>query len=186
MNIGYARVSESDQNLSLQLDALNAAGCERIFQEKASGKLEQRPELDKMLAMLRPGDKVVIWKMDRLGRSALHLLQLSKEFQQKGIDLHITTLSVDTSTPMGRLFFHIMAGFAEMEREQIVERTRAGLAAARARGRIGGRPKLDPDDVARQASRIRTLVDAGESPRDIQKALSMSEAKYYRLLRQTT
>ena len=184
MRIGYARVSEDDQNLALQLDALNHAGCELIFKEKISGKLRERPELDKMLAMLRKGDQVVVWKLDRLGRSTQHLVKLGEDFRRDGIDLVITTMNVDTSTPMGRMFYVIMAGFAELEREQISERTKAGLASARARGRVGGRPRLDPAQISKKAYRVKSLLDAGDSPVDIQRALNISRATYYRLLRQ--
>ena len=140
MLIGYVRVSTNDQNTDLQRNALNCAGCELIFEDKISGTKSERPGLKKLLRTLSAGDTLVVWKLDRLGRSMRHLV--------------ILTDAIDTSTPMGRFFFHVMGALAEMERELIVERTKAGLEAARAQGRIGGRrPKLTPEQWA-QAGRL--------------------------------
>ncbi|EFF8886618.1 recombinase family protein, partial [Escherichia coli] len=139
MLIGYVRVSTNEQNTALQRNALESAGCELIFEDKASGKQTERPGLKKVLRMLSRGDTLVVWKLDRLGRSMRHLVVLVEELRDRGINFRSLADSIDTSTPMGRFFFHVMGALAEMERELIVERTRAGLDAARAEGRIGGR-----------------------------------------------
>lgn len=158
--IGYVRVSTNDQNTALQRNALNSSGCELIFEDKISGKTSDRPGLKKVLRTLSEGDTLVVWKLDRLGRSMRHLVLLVEELRDRGINFRSVTDSIDTSTPMGRFFFHVMGALAEMERELIVERTRAGLAAARAEGRIGGRrPKLTNEQWA-QAGR---LIASGES-----------------------
>lgn len=160
MLIGYIRVSTNEQNTTLQRNALDSAGCELIFEDKISGKTSDRPGLKKLIKSLSPGDTLVVWKLDRLGRSMRHLVVLVEELRQKSVNFLSLTDSIDTSTPMGRFFFHIMGALAEMERELIVERTRAGLAVARANGRIGGRrPKLTAEQWA-QAGR---LLAAGES-----------------------
>lgn len=139
MLVGYARVSTKDQNLELQLDALSKAGCEIIFQEKASGIKADRPELEKMMSQLRKGDVVCIYKLDRLGRSLKNLLNLVADFEKREVGLRSLTDSIDTTTPQGRLILNIFASLAEFERDLIRERTKAGLEAARARGRKGGR-----------------------------------------------
>ncbi len=158
--IGYVRVSTNDQNTALQRNALDSAGCELIFEDKISGKSPDRPGLKKVLRMLSEGDTLVVWKLDRLGRSMRHLVVLVEELRERRINFRSLTDSIDTSTPMGRFFFHVMGALAEMERELIVERTRAGLAAARAEGRIGGRkPKLTDEQWA-QAGR---LIASGET-----------------------
>ncbi|MGM1298497.1 recombinase family protein [Enterobacter hormaechei] len=145
MLIGYVRVSTNDQNTDLQRQALERAGCEQVFEEKMSGTVANRPALKKLLRTLSEGDTLVVWKLDRLGRSMRNLVLLVDELRQRGIHFKSHTDSIDTSSPMGRFIFHIMSALAEMERELIVERTRAGLAAAREKGRIGGRrPKLTP------------------------------------------
>ncbi len=160
MHIGYVRVSTNDQNTALQRNALESAECELIFEDKISGKTSDRPGLKKVLRTLSEGDTLVVWKLDRLGRSMRHLVALVEELRERGINFRSLTDSIDTSTPMGRFFFHVMGALAEMERELIIERTRAGLAAARAQGRIGGRrPKLTPEQWA-QAGR---LIAAGET-----------------------
>lgn len=160
MLIGYVRVSTNDQNTALQRNALESAGCELIFEDKISGKVSDRPGLKKVLRTLSEGDTLVVWKLDRLGRSMRHLVGLVEELREKGVNFRSLTDSIDTSTPMGRFFFHVMGALAEMERELIVERTRAGLEAARAEGRIGGRrPKLTDEQWA-QAGR---LIAAGET-----------------------
>lgn len=139
MLIGYARVSTKDQNLELQLDALTKAGCEIIFQEKVSGSKADRPELAKMIAQLRKGDVVCIYKLDRLGRSLKNLLELVAGFEKREVGLRSLTDAIDTTTPQGRLVLNLFASLAEFERDLIRERTKAGLEAARARGRKGGR-----------------------------------------------
>lgn len=141
--VGYARVSTRDQNPEHQVDALKAAGCERIFIDRASGKLAKRPQLEKALDYLRPGDQLVVTRLSRLSRSIKNLLELTDQLRQREIDLEVILQGINTKSPGGRLVFHIMAAIAEFDRELIVEGTLDGLEAARARGRVGGRrPKL--------------------------------------------
>ncbi|MFI6510887.1 recombinase family protein [Streptosporangium sp. NPDC050855] len=149
MRIGYGRVSSRDQHPEAQADALTAAGCEQIFIDTASGKLARRPELDKaLLSANRPGDQLVVTKLDRLGRSLEHLIELSGRLQARGVDLVVLDQGIDTSTAVGRMFFQILVAIAEFEHALMSERTMDGLAAARARGRTGGqRPKLGPRQV---------------------------------------
>jgi DNA invertase Pin-like site-specific DNA recombinase len=145
MLIGYARVSSSDQNLDLQNDALVKGGCEKIFEDKESGAVASRSGLEQAMDMLREGDTLVVWRLDRLGRSLKHLIDIMGKLEQRKIGFRSIQESIDTGTPGGRLVFHIFGALAEFERNLILERTKAGLAAARARGRTGGRPKsLDP------------------------------------------
>lgn len=153
MIIGYARVSTNDQNSQLQLDALNKHGCDRIYEEKLSAKTKNRPELDRMLDSLREGDSVVVWRLDRLGRSIKDLISLVDKFKSLGVQFISLNESIDTSSPSGELIFHIFASIAQFERALIVERTKAGLAAARSRGRKGGRKKKmsDTDIIKAQA-----------------------------------
>src|SRR5450755_434365 len=146
MDIGYARVSSDDQNLSLQLDALKKAGCEEVFTDKVSGSRSSRPGLDQALARLQKGDCLIVWKLDRLGRSVQHLVELAAQFKQRDVEFRSLSDGIDTSSATGRFFFHVMSAFAEMERELIRERTNAGLVAAKKRGRIGGRPRLMTKD----------------------------------------
>jgi DNA invertase Pin-like site-specific DNA recombinase len=146
--IGYVRVSTPDQSLDLHRDALAKAGCERIFTDKASGARVDRRELARALSHLHPGDTLVVWKLDRLGRTVHGLIELVGDLRERGVQFRSLTDSIDTATPAGRFFFNVMASLAEMERELIQERTRAGLTAAKARGRIGGRPrKLTPKQI---------------------------------------
>ncbi|HED5569694.1 TPA: recombinase family protein [Yersinia enterocolitica] len=160
MLIGYVRVSTNDQNTALQRSALECAGCELIFEDKISGKTADRPGLKKMLRALTAGDTLVVWKLDRLGRSMRHLVALVEELRERDVGFKSLTDSIDTSSPMGRFFFHVMGALAEMERELIIERTRAGLAVARAEGRIGGRrPKFTEEQWAQMGR----LIAAGES-----------------------
>lgn len=147
MKFGYARVSKQDQNLILQLDALKAFGVDRVFEEKITGTKKDRPELDKLLGQLRPGDTVVVWKLDRIGRSFKHLIDLVNHFGDNGIQFVSLKENIDTTTATGKLIFAIFAGLAEFERDMIVERTKAGLESARARGRNGGRPRKDRDKI---------------------------------------
>ena len=144
MLIGYARVSTAEQNLDLQTDALNRAGCEKLFTDKAGGARAERPGLDQALAHLRKGDTLVVWKLDRLGRSIRHLIETVGQLQERKVGFRSLQESIDTTTSGGKLVFHVFAALAEFERDIIRERTRAGLDAARARGKRGGRPrKLD-------------------------------------------
>lgn len=148
MRIGYGRVSTTDQHPEAQRDALTAAGCDDIFIDKLSGKLASRPELDKALVAVRDGDHLVITKLDRLGRSLKNLIDLSAQLDERGVGLQVLDQSIDTSTPAGRMFFHILGAIAEFEHSLMAERTRQGLAAARARGRTGGqKPKLRPRQI---------------------------------------
>ena len=149
MRIGYARVSTRDQHPEAQRDALTAAGCDQIFLDKVSGTLARRPELDKaLLSANRVGDQLVVTKLDRLGRSLEHLIELSKRLQGAGVDLVVLDQGIDTSTAIGRMFFQILGAVAEFEHALMSERTMDGLAAARARGRTGGqKPKLGPRQV---------------------------------------
>lgn len=178
--IGYARVSTDDQNLDAQLDALKTAGCEKIFQDKASGKLAKRPGLDKALEYLRPGDVLVITKLDRLGRSLPNLMDISSALRARGIDLMMITEGIDTSTVGGRLYFNIVASISEFQRELIVENTKEGLEAARARGRKGGRK---PVMTAEKIAVARQMYDSKQHTMDaIAKTLGVSRASIYRAL----
>jgi len=177
---GYARVSTLEQDEALQHDALSAAGCERIFADKASGKLEHRPALDALLDQLRPGDTVVVWRLDRLGRSLRHLLEVVSELERRGVAFQSLTEVIDTSTPGAKLVFHLFGALAEFERELIRERTMAGLAAARARGRVGGRPTVWTQDKLRTARAMRDSGDYDVSA--IAKVLRVSRASVYRAL----
>jgi len=156
MRIGYGRVSTRDQNPDGQHDALQAAGCDEVFVEKASGKLASRPKLDEALRISRAGDQLVVTKLDRLGRSLEHLMTLSSQLQTRGVDLVVLDQGIDTSTAVGRMFFQILGAIAEFEHALMSERTRDGLDAARARGRTGGqKPKL----TARQARIAQAMYD---------------------------
>jgi DNA invertase Pin-like site-specific DNA recombinase len=139
--VAYARVSTLDQDPQLQLDALNKAGCEKLFVEKASGGDRERPELKKCLAYLRKGDVLIFWKLDRLARSVIHLGQIAEDLAARHVQMRCLTQAIDTTTSSGKLMYSVLAAFAEFERDIIRERTLAGLAVARAAGRIGGRPK---------------------------------------------
>lgn len=141
MLIGYARVSTQDQNLDLQIDALQKAGCEKIIEDRITGSSETRPGLNTLFEMLRKGDILVVWRLDRLGRSLKHLIEMVNKLDEQGIAFKSITESIDTSSPGGKLIFHIFGALAEFERNIIRERTKAGLSAARARGKVGGRPK---------------------------------------------
>lgn len=149
MLIGYAQVSTDDQNLDLQPDALKGAGCERMFEDMVSGAKADRTGLAAMMTVLRAGDTIVIWRLDRLGRSLKNLIELVERFESAKVGLRSLQENIDTTTSGGRLVFHLFGALAEFERNLIRERTQAGIAAARARGRMGGRPKqLDPDKLA--------------------------------------
>ena len=189
MRIGYGRVSTTDQSLDAQRDALQAAGCDQVLVDRASGKLASRPELDKALLIAREGDQLVVTKLDRLGRSLEHLIVLSNELQARGVDLVVIDQGIDTSTAVGRMFFQILGAIAEFEHTLMAERTRDGLAAARARGRTGGqRPKLSP----RQARIAQEMYDqTGPDGRrthtvaEIAAEFSVSRPTIYRHLRRS-
>jgi DNA invertase Pin-like site-specific DNA recombinase len=182
MRFGYARVSTLDQDASLQMDELNAYGCDRVFVDKASGKLESRPALDAMLGQLRAGDTVVVWRLDRLGRSLRHLIDVVSDLDRRGVALTSLRESIDTSTPGGKLIFHVFGALAEFERDLIRERTEAGLAAARARGRHGGRPTVWTPEKLRTA---KSMYAAGDQDvASIARVLGVSRASVYRGLSQ--
>jgi DNA invertase Pin-like site-specific DNA recombinase len=152
--LGYARVSTADQTAALQQDALTAAGCSRIFTDQASGATTERPALTDLLDHLRPGDTLVVWRLDRLGRSLPHLLSVVTGLAERGVGFRSLTEAIDTTTAGGRLVFSIFGALAEFERELIRERTQAGLSAARARGRVGGRPAKLTNDQVRTARKL--------------------------------
>lgn len=181
MNVifGYARVSTKDQHLELQLDALNKHGVEKVFQEKMTGTKKERPQLDEMLKYLRPGDTVVAWKLDRIGRSMRHLMELVDYFKENDIQFVSLHENIDTTTPTGKLMFNLMASLAEFERDMIAERTRSGLEAARARGRKGGRPSTPADKVKLALK----MYDSKEySIPEITDATGVSKATLYRAI----
>lgn len=179
MLIGYARVSTQDQSLQLQLAALRLAGCQKVFEDQVSGTRAERPGLAKVREMLRNGDTLVVWKLDRLGRSVKQLVDLVGELHQQGVQFKSLTDAIDTGTPSGRFFFHMMASLAEMERDLIVERTRAGLEVARQLGRKGGRkPKM----TASKIESARKLLASGMPPREVAHNLSVSVPTLYRWL----
>jgi DNA invertase Pin-like site-specific DNA recombinase len=177
--LGYARVSTPDQDPALQLDALTKAGCARVWTETASGARAARPQLDQVLDRLLPGDTLVVWRLDRLGRSLQHLISTVTDLADRGIGFTSITETIDTTTPTGRLTFHVFAALAEFERSIIVERTNAGLAAAKARGRTGGRPPKMTPTKKHQARRMHQ--EKVPIP-DIAEALSVSRATIYRHL----
>ena len=159
--IGYARVSTDDQNLDLQRDALRQAGCSTIYEEAASGKSAARQELEQCRKALRAGDTLVVWRLDRLGRSLPDLVQIVADLEQRGVQFESLTEKIETGSAAGKLVFHVFAALAEFERNLIRERTRAGLVAARARGRAGGRkPKLSEAQI----KEINEMVDAQKLP----------------------
>ena len=173
-----------NQNLELQLDALKKAGCEKIYQDIASGAKTERPELNKMIDNLRPGDVLVIWKLDRLGRSLNHLIGLVNSLIEKKIGLQSLNDPIDTTTPQGRLSFNLFASLAEFERDLIRERTQAGLSAARARGRMGGRPKGLPKKAEATACAAETLYKEGVLTVDeISAKLGIAKSTLYSYLR---
>lgn len=177
MLIGYARVSTQDQNLDLQIEALTKAGCKKIFDDKISGSRAERPGLTKALEMLREGDTLVVWKLDRLGRSVKNLVDLVGELHKQDVQFKSLTDAIDTGTPSGRFFFHVMASLAEMERELTVERTRAGLEIARQLGRKGGRKRQMTDSKIESAKK---LLANGIPPRDVAQNLGVSVPTLYR------
>ena len=177
MLIGYARVSTQDQNLELQSDALTKVGCQKVFEDKVSGTRADRPGLAKALEILCEGDTLVVWKLDRLGRSVKQLVDLVEELHKQGVQFKSLTDAIDTGTPSGRFFFHVMASLSKMERELIVERTRAGLEMARRLGRKGGRKPKMTDSKIESAKK---LLASGVPPKDVARNLGVSVPTLYR------
>jgi DNA invertase Pin-like site-specific DNA recombinase len=176
---GYARVSTAEQDPALQDDALRRAGCVRVWTDVASGSRDDRPELARLLEQLLPGDTLVVWRLDRLGRSLRHLIDTVTALDERGVGFRSVQESIDTTTPGGRLVFHVFAALAEFERDLIRDRTLAGLEAARARGRRGGRPpKMTPAKL-RQAER---MYAAGTAITEIADVLGVGRATVYRHL----
>jgi DNA invertase Pin-like site-specific DNA recombinase len=183
MLIGYARVSTQDQKLKLQVEALTKAGCKKVFEDMSSGSRAERPGLTKAQELLREGDTLVVWKLDRLGRSVKHLVDLVGELRNQGVQFKSLTDAIDTGTPSGRFFFHVMASLAEMERELTIERTRAGLEIARQVGRKGGRKRQMTDSKIKSA---RKLLASGVPPRDVAGNLGVSVPTLYRWIPAST
>jgi len=183
MKIGYARTSTNDQNQDLQLNALEKEGCDKIFTDQISGSLSKhdRKGLQELFEFARKDDIIIVWKLDRLGRSLKDLISLVNELDQKGVKFKSITENIDTSTNSGKLFFHIMASLAEFERNIIRERTKAGLKAARARGRKGGRPTVMTEKNIRLAKQLHS--DPQNSIADILKILGVKRATFYKMLK---
>lgn len=179
MKFGYARVSTVSQNLDMQIDALNKVGVEKIFTDKLTGTNNDRPQFMAMNEQLRRGDQVVVFKLDRLGRSMHNLIAIAENYATRGIDILSVREDIDTSSPAGKLFFHLIAALSEFETDMISERTKEGLKAARARGRVGGRPRVMSNDEARQIldfiyAHPSTTVD------DVLSLFKISRSSYYR------
>jgi len=177
--IGYARVSTKNQNLDLQIDTLEREGCEKIFYEKR-GSTQTRPEFERCLEYLRKGDTLVVWKLDRLGRTMKQLINLVDDLKERNIDLRVITGDLDTSTPQGKMMFTLVSMFAEMERDLTIERTKVGLAAARKRGRVGGRKKIDDDTL----DKAFMMYDSGVTVVDICRTLPIKKATFYNYLKE--
>ena len=180
--VGYARVSTTEQSLAPQTDALRAAGCETIFEDCASGARAERPGLTEALAHVRRGDTLVVWKLDRLGRSMAHLIETVRMLEDRGVGFRSLTEGVDTTTSGGTLVFHLFGALAQFERDLIRERTRAGLKAAEARGRKGGRK---PVVTAERLTRARALVASGLTVREASARLKIGKTSLYEALRTT-
>lgn len=184
MIIGYARVSTNDQNPQLQTDALKKAGCEKIFVEKLSGTIKNRPVLEKVKAQLKSGDTLIVWRLDRLARSLKDLIDWMNYLNTEGMHLRSLQESIDTSTAAGKLIFHIFGAFAEFERNLTVERVNAGLTAARSRGRVGGRKELQftESDIAE----MKTLYTEGVDLKTICVKFSISKPTFYKVIKQNS
>ena len=177
MFVGYARVSTQDQNFDLQKDALTRAGCDKIIEDQISGSMITRPGLGRIFDILRPGDTLVVWRLDRLGRGLKHLIEIVNDIEARGIGFKSLTESIDTTTTGGKLIFHIFGALAEFERNVIQERTRAGLNAARARGRQGGRPKVL--DAKKHEALISLYAERKHTVSEICKILGISRGTFY-------
>lgn len=181
MLIGYARVSTTDQTSDLQVDALRHVGCERIFEDVASGVSATKKGLEEALSFARPGDTLVVWRLDRLGRSVAQLVTLVNQLKERDIEFQSLVEAIDTSTATGKFFFHIVAAFAELERNLIRERTKAGLLAARARGRVGGRPLAFDEKTFEMALRLHEANDL--SVGELCERLGIAKRTFYRRLK---
>lgn len=179
MIVGYARVSTLDQNLELQINDLKNAGCEKIFADKISGSTKSRPELDKCLEFLQPGYTLKVWRLDRLGRSAKDLISHVENFKTQGVNFVSLKESIDTTTDIGQMFFYICAWLAQMELNLIKERTRAGLIAAKKRGRMGGRPEMLNES---QKELLWEMHSNGKSIQKIRDVLNISRPSVYRYI----
>ena len=182
MKIGYARVSTEDQNLYMQIDALKEAKCDHIYEEKMSGKINDRPALDKALNFMRKGDTLVVWKLDRLDRSLRNLIEVINDLMDDGMYFMSLQENIDTTSTSGKLIFHIFAALAEFEREIISERTKAGLKAAKARGRYGGRPKKLDDKQTQMVKRM--WKDHSVTIDEICRTFDISRTAMYRYLKE--
>ena len=181
MKVGYCRISCTDQTLNLQRDELLKAGCEKIFEDVASGSKSDREGLKECIEFARKGDVIVCWKLDRIGRSLKHLIEVVNELKERGVGFRCITQDLDTTTPSGMLIFHVFGAMAEFERSLIQERTKAGLQAARARGRFGGRPKAENSKRFEIASTL--YADVKSTVRQICETLKISRATFYRDLK---
>jgi DNA invertase Pin-like site-specific DNA recombinase len=187
MLVGYARVSTQDQTLDLQQDALSQAGCHKVFTDTAGGAVVNRNGLEEALRFVRAGDTLVVWRLDRLGRSLKRLIETISQLQQRGIGFRSLTENIDTTSSGGKLIFHVFGALAEFERDLIRERTQAGLAAARARGRRGGRPRSPVLSDPKMLSMARALhADKRNTVADICRTLRVSRASLYRYLAATS
>ena len=180
MKIGYARISTADQNTHLQRDALKAAGCEKIVTEQISGSSAKRPKLEKLLRSIKSGDTLTVWRLDRLGRSLPHLIEVVRDLEGRGAGFQSLSEEINTTTAGGRLIFHLMGALAEFERSLIVERTQAGLNAARKRGAKIGRPR---SLTTAQIKHAQKLIGAGERPASVARSLSVDRSTLYRALK---
>ena len=181
MLVGYARVSTFEQNLNLQKDALKAAGCEKIFEDQISGSVSTRPGMDRAMEFLREGDTLVVWRLDRLGRSLKHLIEVVGRLEERRIGFKSLQETIDTTSSGGRLIFHIFGALAEFERSLIRERTMAGLSAARARGKKGGRPKaLEPQ---KRELAVKLYHEKNKTVKDICKIMGISKPTLYSYVR---
>lgn len=179
LKVGYARVSTMEQNPALQLQALQAAGCDKIFTDYMSGARNDRPGLREALGQLQGGDCLMVWKLDRLGRGVKGLVNLIGDLEAQGVTFESLTEAINTATPSGRLLLHVLAAVGQLEKEMLVERTQAGLLAARSRGRIGGRPrKMGPQKVAS----AKCLLERGMSAKAVAASLGVSVPTLYRWL----
>jgi DNA invertase Pin-like site-specific DNA recombinase len=177
MKVGYARVSTADQSLDSQTDSLSEAGCEKLFTDVASGVRTQRPGLDNAISYCRKGDKLVVWKLDRMGRSMAHLIEMIQKLEKKGVGFQSLTEKIDTTTAGGRLIFHLFGALAEFERDLIRERVQAGLRSVRARGRKGGRPPLS-DETKAMAQAL--MADKSLSIKQICERLGIAKSTLYK------